>query len=50
LYEPWKLRVTFFGDNLNDATRHLFRFPNDFGTVGKLAAPRTFSGRINWEF
>ena len=50
LYEPWNLRVTFLGDNLNSARRHLFRFSNDFGTVGNLAAPRTFGGRLNWDF
>lgn len=50
LYEPWDLRLTLFGDNLGNGDRYLFQFPNDFGTVGKLAPPRVFGVRLNWNY
>ncbi|HKY90575.1 MAG TPA: TonB-dependent receptor [Nevskiaceae bacterium] len=50
LFDPWNLRVTVFGDNLGNGDRYLFQFPNDFGTVGKLAPPRVYGVRVNWTF
>lgn len=50
LYEPWKLRVTLFGENLSDKAYALSRFPNDFGAPETLAAPRAFGMRVDWSF
>ncbi|MGH7802970.1 MAG: TonB-dependent receptor, partial [Candidatus Binatia bacterium] len=50
LYEPWNLRVTGFGLNVNDADYYLTKFVQDFGVTGKLALPATYGVRIDWEF
>jgi iron complex outermembrane receptor protein len=50
LYQPWNLRITGFGQNVNGAKRFLYKFVQDFGIVGKLAPPATYGVRIDWEF
>lgn len=50
LYEVLRLRVTVFGTNLNGGKRYLFKFRNDFGSVGKLGPPAEYGVRINWDF
>jgi len=50
LYEPWNLRVTAFGRNMNGAKHYVYKFLQDFGVVGKLAAPATYGVRLDWEF
>ena len=50
LYEDWGLRLTAFGDNVNNAERYLFKFPNDFGVVSKRNSPAIYGVRLNWEF
>lgn len=50
LYEPWNLRITAFGRNLNGAKHFVYKFLQDFGVVGKLAAPASYGVRLDWEF
>jgi iron complex outermembrane receptor protein len=50
LYEPWNLRVTAFGKNLNNADYNLSRYIDDFGSLDAKAPPRTFGMRLNWTF
>ncbi|MDB5968348.1 MAG: hypothetical protein JWQ90_798 [Hydrocarboniphaga sp.] len=50
LYDPWKLRITAFGQNLNDKAYSFSGFTADFGTNVTLAPPRTFGLRLNWDF
>ena len=50
LYEPWNLRVTGYGLNVNEADYYLTKFVADFGVTGKLALPATYGVRIDWQF
>lgn len=50
LYDPWKLRVTLFGQNLNNRVYSYAEFTADFGTNVTLAPPRTYGVRLNWDF
>lgn len=50
MYEPWNLRVTVFGKNLNNANYNLSRYIDDFGSLDAKAPTRTFGVRLNWTF
>jgi iron complex outermembrane receptor protein len=49
-YQPWNLKLTIFGQNLDDETYSYGGFTEDFGTGYTLAPPRTYGVRMNWEF
>lgn len=48
-YEPWNLKLTVFGQNLDDETYSYSQFTADFGTNITLAPPRTYGFRVSWE-
>ena len=50
LYEPWNVRLTFFGQNLNNAHYNYGRFPIDFGTNDARAPKANYGMRLNWEY
>lgn len=50
LYQPWNFRLTAFGKNLNGEKYAETKFPFDFGTVARLAPPKTYGVRLNWDF
>lgn len=50
LYEAWKLRLTVFGQNLNNRVYSYSAFTADYGTALTLAPPRSYGLRLNWEF
>ena len=50
LYQPWDLRVTLFGKNINDGDYFLFNYESDFGTSGTQAPPAIYGVRLNWDF
>lgn len=50
LYEAWDLRLTVFGQNLDNETYSYAQFTADFGTADTLAPPRTYGVRLNWTF
>ena len=49
-HQPWKARITIFGQNLDNETYSFSEFTADFGTNYTLAPPRTYGLRLNWEF
>ncbi len=49
LYEPWNLRVTAFGNNLEDKKYTDGLFQTDFGVLSHLAKPVTYGLKVNWE-
>ncbi len=49
-YEPWNVKLTVFGQNLDDETYSYGAFTADFGTGYTLAPPRTYGLRLNWSF
>jgi len=49
-YEPWRLRTTLFGSNLNDERYTYSKFILDTGTLEYLAPPRTFGIRLGVDF
>lgn len=49
-YQPWQLRVTAFGKNLNDEPYHFVQFQTDFGISKTLAPPVEYGLRINWAY
>lgn len=49
-YEPWKLRLTIFGENLTNATYSIGRFIDDFGVLDSLNRPVSAGVRLNWDF
>jgi iron complex outermembrane receptor protein len=50
LYRRYGLRLTVFGENLNDERYDLAQFHTDFGREDSLAPPRTWGLRLNWDF
>lgn len=50
LYDPWRLRVTAFGRNINEAHYYYYNFETDFGTSGLLQPPAMYGLRVNWDF
>jgi iron complex outermembrane receptor protein len=50
LYEDWNLKITVYGDNITSQKRYLFKFPNDFGVVGKLAPPAVYGLRLSYDY
>ena len=50
LYEPWDLRLSVYGRNLNNARYYLFNYETDFGTSALLQSPATYGLRLNWDF
>lgn len=48
-YEPWRAKITLFGQNLNGRRYSFASFTEDFGTATTLAPPRTFGLRLGWE-
>lgn len=50
LYEPSRVRLTLFGDNLNGAKYAYGTFDNDFGKSETLAPPRTVGLRLAWDW
>lgn len=48
LYEPWNLRVTGFGNNLEDKKYTDGLFQTDFGVLSHLAKPVTYGVKVNW--
>lgn len=50
LYDPARLRLTVYGDNLGDERYNLAQFHTDFGRQDSLAPPRTWGLRLNWDF
>lgn len=49
MYEPWGLRVTAFGNNLENKKYSDGLFQTDFGVLSHLAKPVTYGLKINWE-
>lgn len=49
LYEPWNLRLTGFGNNLEDKKYTDGLFQTDFGVLSHLAKPVTYGLKVNWE-
>lgn len=49
-YEPWDLRLTLFGKNLNDAKYYTIIQEVDLGTNKLLAPPSTYGVRLQWGF
>jgi iron complex outermembrane receptor protein len=49
-YQPWGLRVTVFGKNINDARYYNNLTDLDFGTASVLSPPVTYGLRLNWDF
>lgn len=49
-YEPWKMRITAYGANLNNKAYSFSGFQADFGTNITLAPPRTYGLRLNYDF
>lgn len=49
-YEPWNLTITAFGNNLGGEKYYAFKTQFDTGIAGRLAAPRTYGLRLNWQF
>lgn len=50
LYDPWGMRVTVFGNNVNDEKYSASRLITDFGANQLLAPPLTYGVRLNWDF
>ncbi|HKY92816.1 MAG TPA: TonB-dependent receptor [Nevskiaceae bacterium] len=50
LWASTNLRITVFGDNLTDEKYYAYRFGTDFGSLFRLAEPRTYGVRVAWEF
>ncbi len=49
LYEPWNLRVTAFGKNLEDKKYTDGIFQTDFGVLSHLAKPVSYGLKVDWE-
>tara|TARA_R110001583_G_scaffold78511_19_gene212789 strand:+ start:103 stop:2439 length:2337 start_codon:yes stop_codon:yes gene_type:complete len=49
LYEPWNLRVTAFGNNLEDKKYSDGLFQTDFGVQRHLAKPVSYGLKVNWD-
>ncbi len=49
-YNPWNLRLSVFGKNLNDARYHYVIADLDFGTARLLAPPATYGVKLQWDF
>ena len=50
LHQPWRLKLTLFGQNLLDRRYNVLVGPTDFGVQNTLAPPREFGARLNWDF
>ncbi|MEC9358559.1 MAG: TonB-dependent receptor [Pseudomonadota bacterium] len=50
LYDPWNLRVTVYGNNINDAKYHTSINEYDFQTAALLAQPASYGLRLNWSY
>lgn len=50
LYNPWDVRLTVYGSNLENSEYFLTRFPVDFNDSGNYAPPRTIGARLEWNF
>jgi iron complex outermembrane recepter protein len=50
LWEPWKLRLTAFGQNLLDTKYNYSRFIADYGTNDARAPLANYGLRLNWDF
>lgn len=50
LYNPWGMRLSAFGKNINDAEYHYVISELDFGTARVLAPPATYGVKLQWEF
>ena len=50
LYDPWNVRVTAFGKNINNAKYHYVMSELDFGTSALLAPDAVYGVRLNWDF
>lgn len=48
-YEPWNLRVTAFGNNLEDKKYSDGLFQTDFGVQRHLAKPVSYGLKVNWD-
>ena len=49
-YNPWGMRISAFGKNVNDAEYHYVISELDFGTARVLAPPATYGMKLQWEF
>ena len=49
-YIPWRIRLTAFGQNLDNERYHYARFQTDFGVNQTLAAPRQYGLRLQWDY
>ena len=49
MYEPWGLRVTAFGNNLENKKYTDGVFQTDFGVLSHLAKPVNYGLKVNWE-
>lgn len=50
LYDPWNLRLTVFGNNLNNEKYSAGVFQNDFGFLSYLSPPLMYGVKANWSF
>ena len=49
-YEPWSLRATVFGKNINDANYAYSRLASDFGPLTAKAPPAVYGFQLTWDF
>lgn len=50
LYEPWKTRMTVFGNNITSEKYYTQITQLDFGTTKRLAAPDVYGVKLQWDF
>lgn len=50
LYDPWKTRITVFGENLTETRYSVGQFLADFGRLDYLNRPISAGVRLNWSF
>ena len=50
LYDPWQLRITAYGKNINGSYYFTNKFATDFGVAAKPAPPAEYGLRLNWDF
>ncbi|GAB3377739.1 TonB-dependent receptor [Spongiibacter taiwanensis] len=49
-YEPWRLQLTLFGENVADETYNEVVFVDDFGRNQVLNSPAIYGARVKWSF
>ena len=50
IYLPWRLRATFYGNNIFDKRYHASLDITDYGVMSTLAYKRQYGFTLNWDF